>query len=266
MRSWLVVVILLSACDRDGESASASESNEACEATYAKLEELGCKASLTSLLARGCFEIELAPDDCDMRVLDPCAAELSSFAKQPGGWWEPLQSFLDRSCGPEGSTSIEWPKPDTAALAAAKAAAAAAEAAAAEAEAAAADAEREAAAKAFEAALAVARVEVGTPTVQGALSKTSIRKVVVASERLETVRECYAAGLARGPELAGDVTINFVVTGTGKVGSAVVQASTVRDSSVGNCIAKAIKQMPFPAPRGGGNVIATLPYALSSRH
>jgi hypothetical protein len=251
-RVVVVVAMLVSACERSGEEPSGPDPE--CEVTYAKLEALGCEANMKFLLARGCFEVELAPEDCDTSVLDPCAVELTAFAKRPGGWWEPLASFLDRKCGPEGHTTIDWPKPDTTAVAAERAAAAEAAAAAlAESEA--------AAARARELGIAAAKVKLGAPMVQGALSKASIRKV--ASEHLDAVRECYGAGLALIPDLAGEVTINFVVTGAGKVGAAVVQMSTVRSSSVGNCIAKAVKTWEFPGPDGGGNVIASLPFTLS---
>ncbi|NJO54281.1 MAG: energy transducer TonB, partial [Bacteroidales bacterium] len=76
------------------------------------------------------------------------------------------------------------------------------------------------------------------------------------------VRSCYNAGLTKNPNLQGRVAVNFVITGTGKVGSSVVQESTVKDSSVANCIAKAVKRWQFPKPRGGGNVIVTYPFNL----
>jgi outer membrane biosynthesis protein TonB len=59
------------------------------------------------------------------------------------------------------------------------------------------------------------------------------------------------------------VTINFVIAGTGKVASAVVQESTIDNPTVANCIAKAVKRWKFPKPRGGGNVIVTYPFNLT---
>lgn len=96
---------------------------------------------------------------------------------------------------------------------------------------------------------------------KGKLDKPIIRRIVRA--HINVVRSCYAAGLTKNPKLEGKVSINFVVNGTGKVGSAVVQESSLKDRSVGNCIAKAVKRWNFPKPAGGGNVIVTYPFKLA---
>ncbi|NVB37839.1 TonB family protein [Pseudenhygromyxa sp. WMMC2535] len=107
----------------------------------------------------------------------------------------------------------------------------------------------------------VPKVRQAKAKVQGALDKDIIRRIVRA--HINEVRSCYNAGLTKDPNLQGRVAVNFVITGTGKVGSAVVQESTIKDKSVGNCIAKAVKRWKFPKPRGGGNVIVTYPFNLS---
>ncbi|EDM74364.1 FHA/TonB domain protein [Plesiocystis pacifica SIR-1] len=107
----------------------------------------------------------------------------------------------------------------------------------------------------------VPKVRQAKAKVQGALDRDIIRRIVRA--HINEVRSCYNAGLTKNPNLQGRVAVNFVITGTGKVGSAVVQESTIKDKSVGNCIAKAVKRWKFPKPRGGGNVIVTYPFNLS---
>ena len=107
----------------------------------------------------------------------------------------------------------------------------------------------------------VPRVRQAKAKVQGALDRDIIRRIV--RSRINEVRSCYNAGLTKNPNLSGRVAINFVITGTGKVGSAVVQESSLKDKAVGNCIAKAVKRWKFPKPRGGGNVIVTYPFNLS---
>ena len=116
----LLIVLIIGACTRE---EGRDEQREACDAAYAKLQALGCEEMMKELLARGCFESEIAPQDCDIDVLEPCAAEIAAFG-------EPLDGFLDRKCGPHGTKTIEWPKPDTAAIKAARVAAAEARAAA----------------------------------------------------------------------------------------------------------------------------------------
>ncbi|MCA9684336.1 MAG: AgmX/PglI C-terminal domain-containing protein [Myxococcales bacterium] len=107
----------------------------------------------------------------------------------------------------------------------------------------------------------VPQVRQAKADVQGALDKDIIRRIVRA--HINEVRSCYNAGLTKDPNLQGRVAVNFVITGTGMVASAVVQESTIKDASVGNCIAKAVKRWKFPKPRGGGNVIVTYPFNLS---
>jgi hypothetical protein len=98
-------------------------------------------------------------------------------------------------------------------------------------------------------------------TVQGPLDRDIIRRVVRA--HINEVRSCYNAGLSNNRKLAGRVTINFVIAGSGKVASSVVEETTLPDPSVGNCIAKAVKRWTFPKPTGGENVIVTYPFQLS---
>lgn len=107
------------------------------------------------------------------------------------------------------------------------------------------------------------KVRVAKAKVTGALDKDIIRRVV--RGHINEVRSCYNKGLAKNPSLQGRVAVNFVITSTGKVGSAVVQESSLKgDTSVGNCIKKAVKRWKFPKPRGGGNVIVTYPFNLTT--
>jgi hypothetical protein len=255
-RSLLLATVLSIGCDRGA-------ADEACRATSARLEALECEANMKDLLSRGCFEPDLEVADCDLSVLDPCTDEIGKLPKGPDGWPEPLDSFLDRKCGPEGTKTIEWPKADRAAIAAAQAEAAKAEAEAAAAALAAAEAAEREEAEAIAETGEGARVKVTKMEIQGALDRAEVTKVVGA--KLAAVQKCYGAGLVKAPQLAGKVAINFVITGAGKVGSSVVQSSDLEDSSVANCMAKAIKRLTFASPRGGGNVIVTISFVLSSQ-
>lgn len=107
----------------------------------------------------------------------------------------------------------------------------------------------------------VPRVRQAKAKVQGALDKDIIRRIVRA--HINEVRSCYNQGLTKNPNLQGRVAVNFVITTTGKVGSSVVQETSLKDRSVANCIAKAVKRWKFPKPRGGGNVIVTYPFTLT---
>jgi hypothetical protein len=96
--------------------------------------------------------------------------------------------------------------------------------------------------------------------VQGALDKDIIRRIVRA--HINEVRYCYNQALARDPNAKGRVAVQFTIGGTGKVPSAVVQETTMKDAGVGNCIAQAVRRWTFPKPEGGGSVIVTYPFVL----
>jgi TonB family protein len=97
--------------------------------------------------------------------------------------------------------------------------------------------------------------------VEGNLDRDIIRRIVRA--HINEVRSCYNAGLTKNPELEGSVTVDFVIASTGKVSASSVAESTLSDTSVANCIAKAVKRWTFPKPRDGGEVQVSYPFELS---
>ena len=108
----------------------------------------------------------------------------------------------------------------------------------------------------------VPKVRQAKAQVQGALDKDIIRRIVRA--HINEVRHCYNQGLSKDPNLKGRVAVQFTIGGAGNVPSAVVSQSTIKDASVGNCIAKAVRRWKFPKPRGGGSVIVTYPFVLEA--
>ncbi len=108
----------------------------------------------------------------------------------------------------------------------------------------------------------VPKVHAAKATVQGALDKDIVRRIVRA--HINEVRHCYNQGLAKDKSLKGRVAVQFTIGGSGKVPTAVVANTTVKDSSVGNCIAKAVRRWKFPKPHGGGSVIVTYPFVLEA--
>jgi hypothetical protein len=108
-----------------------------------------------------------------------------------------------------------------------------------------------------------AKIKYNPTKVEGPLDRDIIYRMVRA--HINEVRSCYNAGLSQNPKLAGRVTINVVILGTGKVGASVVRETTLGDTTVGNCIAKAVKRWTFPKPRGGDNVIVDFAFDLSPK-
>jgi TonB family protein len=106
----------------------------------------------------------------------------------------------------------------------------------------------------------VPQVRQAMAQVKGALDKDIIRRIVRA--HIMEVRHCYNQGLVRDPNLKGRVAVQFTIGPTGKVPVAVVAQSSLKDGSVANCVAKAVKRWTFPKPQGGGNVVVTYPFVL----
>ncbi|MBL4683790.1 MAG: AgmX/PglI C-terminal domain-containing protein [Nannocystaceae bacterium] len=61
------------------------------------------------------------------------------------------------------------------------------------------------------------------------------------------MRVCYNRALRHNPELQGRVTLRFLIGPDGTVIAAVVADSEVRDPTMTNCLARAIKRWSFPA-------------------
>jgi hypothetical protein len=259
-RAPLLLLLLDVACARDPQAPE----EDHCRATYAKLEALGCIEMTKQLFAHGCFvaDNDLIPSDCDTSVLKPCTDEIEAFERRPGGWGEPLDSFLMHDCDPNGPNVFEMPKPDKAALLRAKTArdaVAAAEQAAAQQAA----AEKRAA---MPAALAQARqrsiIKVGKPEIHGSFESSKAKLSKVLNDALPSFRQCHAVALVDDPLLIGKVSIQFAISSNGTVPSAVVAESTIRPPQVGHCFSKAVKQLRFAPTGTSGTAIVTVPFEL----
>jgi hypothetical protein len=102
----------------------------------------------------------------------------------------------------------------------------------------------------------------GIAQIQGGLDKDLIRRVVRA--HINEVRYCYNKGLTQDPNLKGRVAVQFQINGVGKVPTAVVSESDLKDASVANCIVQSVRRWSFPKPEGGGTVIVTYPFVLQA--
>lgn len=103
----------------------------------------------------------------------------------------------------------------------------------------------------------IPRVRQAEATV-GPLDKDIIRRIVRA--HIEEVRHCYSQGLAKNPDLAGRVAVQFTIATTGRVSEAGIASSTLDDENVNMCIVEAVKRWKFPKP---DDVVAvTYPFVL----
>lgn len=102
----------------------------------------------------------------------------------------------------------------------------------------------------------------GKPEIRGSLDKEIIARVV--RQHRNEIRYCYEKELQKNPKLSGQVKVKFTISGTGRVISAIVNGSTVKNASVENCVADKIRRWVFPEPKGGGIVIVNYPFNFSS--
>jgi len=109
---------------------------------------------------------------------------------------------------------------------------------------------------------AAPKIRSGAAMVKGSLSKEVIRRIV--HRHINEVKFCYEKQLSQRPDLSGRVAIKFIISGTGAVQMAAVASSTLGNAQVENCIAQAVRRWTFPQPEGGGIVIVTYPFQLTS--
>jgi phospholipid/cholesterol/gamma-HCH transport system ATP-binding protein len=67
------------------------------------------------------------------------------------------------------------------------------------------------------------------------------------------------------PDLAGRVTVSFIISATGAVQTASVANTTLNNARVETCVAGAVRRWTFPAPDGGGAVLVNYPFVLDSQ-
>jgi TonB family protein len=105
-------------------------------------------------------------------------------------------------------------------------------------------------------------VHIAKGDIDGSIDKSMVRRIVRA--HINEVRACYNQGLTRNPNLFGRVSVQFLITGTGKVATASVGQNSMKDKNVGRCVAKAVKRWRFPRPAAGGSVIVNYPFTFAA--
>jgi TonB family protein len=89
----------------------------------------------------------------------------------------------------------------------------------------------------------------GRPRVNGYLSPEQINRVVRANQA--AVRYCYQVEVQRQPNLRGRVEIAWRINLQGRVTTARVASSSLRNPRVEGCIVRQVRRWRFPEPDGG---------------
>lgn len=95
----------------------------------------------------------------------------------------------------------------------------------------------------------------------GGLTQKEILEVIRAG--LTPIRQCYVKRLKVKKNLSGKIKTFWTVNAAGKVDTAEVVESTLKDSRLESCVVKVIQGWRFPKPRGGLPVQVTYPFAFN---
>lgn len=82
--------------------------------------------------------------------------------------------------------------------------------------------------------------------------------------QLGQILYCYERQLSASPDLFGKIAVRFTIAGTGFVETQAINDTTLKSSSVENCILNKISKWKFPEPRGGTKVLVTYPFLFKS--
>lgn len=97
--------------------------------------------------------------------------------------------------------------------------------------------------------------------VEGHLDRGEIQKVINA--HIHELQGCFERQLIVSPTLAGKVTFEWVIGGSGAVTVVKIKASSLSSSEATSCMQAAIRRWQFPAP-SGGSVTVIYPIALAN--
>lgn len=104
-------------------------------------------------------------------------------------------------------------------------------------------------------------VTLGSLEVRGSLSRELISRIL--RRHLNEVRFCYERELIKSSGLAGRLSIQLTIGGSGAVLASIVLSSTLGSPAVEQCIAGAVRRWEFPKPQAG-IVVITAPFGLKS--
>ena len=85
-----------------------------------------------------------------------------------------------------------------------------------------------------------------TLQIEGPMPPEAVKEAVLGGKRFK-LRDCYAEGVGRNPDLKGEMSLQFTVAGSnGKVTAAVERHTNFSDTKVRDCILKEVKSWKFP--------------------
>jgi hypothetical protein len=101
-------------------------------------------------------------------------------------------------------------------------------------------------------------LDTGKSDVEEGLTKEQVGKVIHA--HMSEIRYCYESAQLRDPDLAGKLSVAFVVGAPGNVSSAKLAQANSAEHALGECLVGRLKSWQFPHPLGGVNVAVNYPF------
>ena len=95
---------------------------------------------------------------------------------------------------------------------------------------------------------------------EGGLDRAVVKATI--AKYLSQIQSCYERGLRLKPHLAGQVSMDFEISGSGKLNYAKVKNSTLDFPETEKCISQAMMSWQFPQPVGGTLVKVNYPFTL----
>lgn len=108
----------------------------------------------------------------------------------------------------------------------------------------------------------IVSMDTGSSDVDEGLTKEQVGKVIHA--HMSEIRYCYESAQLREPDLAGKLSVAFVVGAPGSVNTARVSQSSMGERELGECLVGRLKTWQFPHPRGGVNVAVNYPFIFKT--
>jgi hypothetical protein len=95
------------------------------------------------------------------------------------------------------------------------------------------------------------------------LAKEVVERIV--RRHWNEIRYCYEKELSHDPNLAGKITVDFVIGPIGDVVKAETGESTLGSAAVASCVTANVQRWQFPPPAGGGIVDVHYPFLFQAK-
>lgn len=101
--------------------------------------------------------------------------------------------------------------------------------------------------------------ELQTPNLPAGLTQEAIFKVI--QENVNSMKLCFAEAARKGEQLSGKMEVQMTIAATGSVTDAAINTAQFRQSTMGSCTVKRVKNWKFPR-FNGEPVTVVFPYVL----